>query len=346
MRNCLIFFVGEYSPVWPKIHRVSSQIQWRFLREISEKNYSGRIFQTFSCKPRLTSTETCEISPYFLQFLFCVRITLKKFTQVLSYVVSTQVRRHVHTRITKGRYGEEKPGRFVFGKPVLFTLSFGTYFALLLGCFGMKFWPNIRHCVYWLLAEIWAPDSSHKTGNKFFTDHCQGWKQGSFVCETVWFFSWVNTHLFDPKFLVFRPKFSGDSYVKFQEKTISVEFFRNFRANQSYLSSTETCEISPYFLQFLFCVRITLKKLTQVLSYVVCTQVRRHVHKWITKGRYREEEAGRIVSGKPILLTLGLGLTTPYSLGVLVWNFDQKFVTVSIEFWLRFEPRFVPQDWQ
>jgi len=40
--------------------------------------------------------------------------------------------------------------------------------------------------------EVWAPDSSHKIGNKFFIPHCQGWKEGSFVCETVWFFrGWI-----------------------------------------------------------------------------------------------------------------------------------------------------------
>jgi len=43
--------------------------------------------------------------------------------------------------------------------------------------------------------------------------------------------------------------------------------------------------------------------------------------------------------GKPVLFTLGLPLTTPYSLGILIWNFYQTFVTVSIEFWLRFEPQ-------
>jgi len=48
------------------------------------------------------------------------------------------------------------------------------------------------------------------------------------VCETVSFFSWVNAHPFDLKFIAFCPKFSGDSYVEFQEKTISGEFFRNF----------------------------------------------------------------------------------------------------------------------
>nr|XP_007133880.1 hypothetical protein PHAVU_011G216800g [Phaseolus vulgaris]ESW05874.1 hypothetical protein PHAVU_011G216800g [Phaseolus vulgaris] len=44
-------------------------------------------FSEISCKPRLSSTETCEISPYFRQFLFWVRIALKRFTQVLPYAV-------------------------------------------------------------------------------------------------------------------------------------------------------------------------------------------------------------------------------------------------------------------
>jgi len=123
--NCLIFFVGQYSSVWPEICRVLSQIQWRFIREISGKNYFGRIFHKFSLKPRLSCTKTCETSSYFLQFLFIIRIALKKFTQLLSYVVLTQVRRHVHKRIIKRRYGEGKPGRFVFRKPTLFTLGVG-----------------------------------------------------------------------------------------------------------------------------------------------------------------------------------------------------------------------------
>ena len=86
-----------------------------------------------------------------------------------------------------------------------------------------------------------------------------------------------------------------------------------------------------------------LEKFTQVLPYVVCTQVRRQVHKRITKRRYGEENPRRFVFGKPVLFTLGLRLTTPYSLGVLVWNFYQTFVTVSIEFWLRFEAQIRPR---
>ena len=101
--------------------------------------------------------------------------------------------------------------------------------------------------------------------------------------------------------------------MEFQEKTISGEFFTQTKA-----ISTKTCEISAYFLQFLFCIHIALKKFTQVLSYVVCAQERRHVHKGITKRIYGEEKLGRFVFGKPVLFTLGMGLTTPYSLGVLV----------------------------
>ena len=84
------------------------------------------------------------------------------------------------------------------------------------------------------------------------------------------------------------------------------------------------------------------KNFTRALSYVVCTQARRHVHKRITKRRYGEEKSGRFVFGKSVLITLGPGLTTPHSLGILVWNYYQTFVIVSIEFWLRFEPQIRP----
>ena len=92
----------------------------------------------------------------------------------------------------------------------------------------------------------------------------------------------------------------------------------------------------------LFWVCIAPKNFTQVLSYVVCTQVRRHVNKQITKRRYREEKSGRFVFGKPVFSTLDLGLTTPYSLRIFVWNFYMAFVTVSLKFWLRFEPQIRP----
>ena len=60
----------------------------------------------------------------------------------------------------------------------------------------------------------------------------------------------------------------------------------------------------------------------------------------------QKEDTGKksqdIFFGKPVFFTLGLGLTTTYSLGVFVWNFYQMFVTVSIEFSLKFEPQIRP----
>ena len=85
-----------------------------------------------------------------------------------------------------------------------------------------------------------------------------------------------------------------------------------------------------------------VEKFTQVLSCVVCTLLRRHVHKQITKRRYGEEKPGRFVFRKPVLFTFGLGLTAPYSLGILVSNFYQTLHTVSIKFWLTFEPQIRP----
>ncbi len=95
-------------------------------------------------------------------------------------------------------------------------------------------------------------------------------------------------------------------------------------------------KFGPTFCNFIL-GRIVLKKFTRLLSYGVCTQVRSHVHKKITKRRYGEEKPWRFVFGKPVFLALGLGLTTPYSLDNLVWNFFQTFVIVSDKFWLRFE---------
>ena len=45
----------------------------------------------------------------------------------------------------------------------------------------------------------------------------------------------LNTHSFDLKFVVFCPKFCGDSYVEFQEKTSPGEFFRNFAQTKAIL---------------------------------------------------------------------------------------------------------------
>ena len=67
--NCLIFFVGEYSSVWPEICRVLSQIQWRFLGGISGKNYSGRIFQKFCANQGYPLPKLVKFRPNFYNFI-------------------------------------------------------------------------------------------------------------------------------------------------------------------------------------------------------------------------------------------------------------------------------------
>jgi len=163
------------------------------------------------------------------------------------------------------------------------------------------------------------------------------------VCEIVLFFLWVNTHPFDLKFVAFCPKFSGESYVEFQEKTIQGEFFRNFGQTKAILYQN-SWNFALLF-EILVWFRIALKKFTQVLSYVVCTQRRSHVYKQITKRRYGGKIPERSVFGKSVLFTLGLGLTTPYSLGILVWNFYQTSLCL-MNFGWDLSPIFVPQNCQ
>ena len=235
----------------------------------------------------------------------------------------------------------KKPKTFCFRKTSFVHPLSGTYYALLFGYFCLKFLPDVLHHVYWVFDEIWAPDSSLKIGNKFFIHHCQNWKEGSFVCETVWFSSWANTDPFYLKFVDFCPKFSGDSYVEFQEKTMSGQFFRNFVQTKAILYRN----LWNYALlsEILFWIRIALKKFTQVVSYVLWTQVRTHVYKISQKEYTGEITHDVFFFGKPILFTLGSRLTMPYSLGILVWNYYQTFFTVSNEFWIRFEPQIHPK---
>ena len=149
-----------------------------------------------------------------------------------------------------------KARTFCFRKTSFVRSRSGTYYASLLGYFGLKIFPYIGHCVYCVLAEIWDPNSSHRICNKFFIRHCQARKEGSYVSETVWFFSSVNTHPSDLKFVAFYPKFCRDFYVKFQEKTILGEFFKNFVDNQGY-PLPKLVKFRPTFLNFIlgpYCV--------------------------------------------------------------------------------------------
>jgi len=159
-------------------------LTWNFRKKLFRDNFSEIFWKTQAI-----------LQQNFWNFvllsaiLFRVKNCVEKFKLVLSCALCTLRRRHVHKQIIKRRYREEKPEHFFFLKTSFFHSRSGSYYALFLGYFGLKILPDIHHCVYWVLAEIWAPDSSHEIFNNFFIHHCQGWKEGSFVCETVWFFS-------------------------------------------------------------------------------------------------------------------------------------------------------------
>jgi len=190
-----------------------------------------------------------------------------------------------------------KARTFCFRKTSFVHSLSGTYHALLLGYFGLKFLPDVRHCVCWVLT----------------------WNLSCFVPNSVEILTWI-----------LRKKLFQDNFSEILYKPR--------------LSFTKTCEISPYFLQFLLCVRITLKKFTQVLSYVAHTQVRRHVHKRIAEKRYGNKS--RFVFGKPVLFILGLGLSTPYSLGFWSEIFTIHSSLCLLSFGWNLSPRFLPQDCQ
>ena len=143
------------------------------------------------------------------------------------------------------------------------------------------------------------------------------------LIRLIWNFSRVAPNSVEILTWIFEKKLFRENFSEILLKTKAIILYRN---------SWNFALFSEIF----FWVRIALKRFAQVVSYIVCPQVRSHVHKQITKRWYGEEKPGRFVFGKLVLFTLGLGLTTPYPLGISVSNFYQTFVTVSIEFWLRF----------
>jgi len=221
------FFVGEYSSVWPEICRVLSQIQWRFLGWISWKNYFGRCFQKFCANQGYPLPKLVKFRPNFCNIImgpYCGERNSHKHFRMLFAPRQGSTSLNESEKEDTGKNSQD----VLFSKNRFCSLSVWDLLHLIPWVFWSEIFTRHSSLCYWVLAEVWAPDSSHKIDNKFFIHHCQEWKEGSFVCETVWFFSWVNSHPFQLQFVVFCPKLSGYSWVEFQEKTIQREFFRNF----------------------------------------------------------------------------------------------------------------------
>jgi len=296
-----------------------------------ENTILGQFFYKFGANQGYTLPKLVKFRQTFCNFilgLYCA----KKFTQVLSYIFYNQVSKHVHKQIKKEDTGKKRHD-VLFSEDQFCSLSVWDLLRLTPWVIWCKIFTTRMSLCLLRFGWDFSPRFVQQDWQKVFIHHCQRWKEGLFVCETVLFLSWVNTYPFDLKFVAFCPKFNGDSYVDFFGR-----IFQKFGANQGYQNTWNLALLSA----ILFWVHIALKNFTHVLSYVACTQVRRHVHKQIRKRRYGEGKSGRFVFGKQILFTLGLGFTTPYSLGILVWNFYQTVVIMSIDFWLRFEPQILP----
>jgi len=352
-----------------------SLLVWDLLLGISGKNYFGGIFRKFCANQGYPLPKLVKFHPTFCNFysgsVLRWKIIFQKFCANQGYPLSKLVKfrptfcnfysgsvfaekvhtstsicclhpgkTHVHKRITRRRYGEENLGRFVFGKPVLFALGLGLTSLYSLGVLVWNFYQTFVtvSIEFWLKLEAQIRPTRLAINFLLMTVRAE---RNVRLCMKPFDF-------FGGRILI-RLTWNLSHFAQNSVDILTWNFRKNlFRENfpeffcKSRLSSTKTCEISSYFLKFLFWVRIVLKKFTQVLPYVFCTKVRRHVHKRITKRRYKEENPGRFVFGKPVLFTLGLGLTTPYSLAILVWNFYQTFFAVSIEFWLKLEAQIRP----
>ena len=139
--------MGEYSSVWPEICRVLSQIQWRFLRGISGENYFGRIFQKFCENQGYPLVKLVKFRPTFYNFFpgpYCAE-KIRASTFVCRLHPGKEARPQTdHRKKIRGR----KARTFCFRKTGFVHSRSGTYCALLLGYFGLKFLPDTRHCVY------------------------------------------------------------------------------------------------------------------------------------------------------------------------------------------------------
>ena len=182
------FFLGEYSSVWPEICHVLPKFSRDSYVEFQEKTILGEFFRNFIENQGYSLPKLVKFRHTFCNFILGSYCVEKILTSTFISCLLPGKEAHPSTNHKKKIQGR-KPRTFCFRKTSFVQSRSGTYYALLLGYFGMKFLPDIRHCVYWVLAKIRAPNTSHRICNKFFNHHCQGRKEGSFVCQTIWFFS-------------------------------------------------------------------------------------------------------------------------------------------------------------
>jgi len=309
-RRILICLTLDLSRFFPKSVEI---LTWNFNKKIFQETFSEILF-----KPRLSSTKICDFSPNFLQFYFASILRWKNSHKYFHMLFSLSLGGTSINEITKMRYREENPRCFVFGKSVLFTLDLGLTTPYCLGLLVWNFFQTlVIVCVEFRLRFEPQTRSTRFAINFLFITVRAERKVRLCVTLLDFFFLgeyssvWPNTcHVLSQIQWGFLHVISTKN--NFQRN------FQKFCANQGY-PLPKYLNICPTFCNFI--LRTALKKFTQILRYVVFTHLRRHVHKLITKMRYREEKLGRFLFRKPVVFTLGLRLTTPYFLRLLVSNF-------------------------
>jgi len=149
----------DFFPKWIVIRLTwnLSQIQSRFLPGVSGKNYFGRIFQKFCANQSYTLPKLAKFRHTFCNFILDPYCIEKKFIQLLLYVFCTQVRRQVHKQKNhkKKIRGRKVNWRFVFGKPILFTLGLGLIAPYSLSILVWNFYQTffIVSIEFWLRNE-------------------------------------------------------------------------------------------------------------------------------------------------------------------------------------------------
>ena len=151
--NCLIFFVGEYSSVWPEICWVLSQIQWRFFGGISGKTIPGEFFRNFVQTKAIRRPKLVKFRPNFCNFILGL-YRAEKNSQEHFRMLFAHRQGGTSINESQNKIRGRKARTFCFQKTGFVHSRSGTYYASLLGYFGLKLLPDIRHCVYWVLARF------------------------------------------------------------------------------------------------------------------------------------------------------------------------------------------------
>jgi len=239
----------------------------------------------------------------------------------------------------KKEIGEENPTRFVFGKPVLFTLGLGLTTPY---SFGVSVW-NFYQTFATVSIEFWlrfeAQIRPTWLGINFLLITARAERKVRLCVKLFNFFRGRILVRLTWNLSRFVPNSVEIITWNFRKKTISAEFFENFVQTKAlYQNLWNFALLSAVFILGSYCA-----EKFHTSTSICCSHPSKEAGAWkYHKTEIEEKNPTRFVFGKTVLFTLGLGLTTPYSFGVSVWNFYQTFATVSIEFWLRFEARIRP----